>query len=123
MKLRDFFPYDSTIVGLEGIYHETEDGCFINSSCVLSEFQIIKPNQVFLLQCLKEGSNTDIEIVRLLDVFYFEGYANLYIMDLASQNTKIISHCISNGYIDIDFKLIEINFLMELLKNGFSFTL
>ena len=123
MKLQDFFPYNSIVVGLEGIYHETEDGCFINSSCVLSEFQIIKPNQMFLFQSFEENCKNDITIVQLLDIFYHEGFANLYIKDIVSKDIKIIRHCISNGYESHDWKLIEINFFMELIKNGFSFTL
>ena len=121
MKLQDYFPFDLTIVGLNGIYHDTEDGYFLNSSCVLSEFQIIKPNQIFILQSFEEGSNNDISIVQLLDVFYHEGFANLYIKDMASQDTKIIRHCISKGYDSRDWKLIEINFFMDLLKNGYVF--
>ena len=123
MKLQDYFPYDSTIVGLEGIYHETEDGCFINSSCVLSEFQIIKPNQMFLFQSFEENCKNDITIIKLLDIFYHEGFANLYIKDMVSKDIKIIRHCISNGYESHDWKLIEINFFMELIKNGYEFTI
>jgi hypothetical protein len=123
MTLQDFSPYHSTIVGLEGIYHPTEDGYFINSSCILSEFSIIKPNQVFLLQNLEDSNNSELEIVRLLEVFYHEGDVCLYLMDLVSQNTKIIKHCLSNGYIDNNWKLIEISFCLELIKNGYEFTL
>lgn len=123
MRLQEFFPYDSTIVGLESLYNETPDGYFINSSCVLSEFNIIKPNQVFTLQSFEEGVHDGIKIVQLLEVFYIKGQVYLYVIDLLTQNTKIISHCLTNGYLSCDWKLIEINFLMELLKNGYEFTI
>jgi len=123
MKLQDFFPYHSTIVGLEGIFTPTPDGFFVNSSCVLSENGIIKPNQLFLFQNFEEGSSDDIQLLRLMDVFYHEGNVNLYVMDMVSKETKILSHCISKGYLDIKFKITEINFLLELIENGYEFTI
>ena len=123
MKLQDFFPFHETIVGLDGIYHTTPDGFFVNSSCIQSEYGIIKLNQLFLLQIFDEDLSNDIELVRLLDVFYYEGDVCLYLLDIVTQQTKIITHRIDKGYLDINWKLIEINFLMELLKNGYEFTL
>jgi len=120
MKLQDFFPYDAD--GLSGIYHPTEEGYFINSSCVQSDGDI-KPSQLFLLQTFDADSESDIELVKLLDVFYFQGTVNFYVLDMVSKETKIISHCISNGYIDIRWKITEINFLLELIENGYEFTI
>jgi hypothetical protein len=123
MKLQDFFFFNESIVGLDGIFLQTPDGFFVNSSCIQSYNGVIKPNQLFLFQNFAEGVSDDIQLLRLLDVFFHQGNVNLYVMDMVSKETKIISHCISNGYLNIDWKITEINFLLELLKNGYEFTI
>ena len=121
MELQEFFKYDPLTVGLEGIFHKTEDGYFLNSSCLLSPYQIIKLNQIYLLFCPKDDASEEISYVQLMDVFFDDGFVNLYIRDIVTMETTIISHYLASGYLVHQWRLIQLDFLMEMLKNGYEF--
>jgi len=120
-KDSDIFNTKNNTVGLEGIFHSTEDGYFLNSSCLLSEYQIIKRNEIYLFISANAETKEDISIVQLQDVFYEGGYVNLCVKNIISQTTSIISHCIAAPYQEHEWQIIELSFFIELLKNGFSF--
>ena len=81
MKLQDRFPYDSTLLRLQSIYHPNgDDSIFINSPCILTdnEDKIITKNEIYDLLDFQTPvlHHTQLKLLDVLkkgNVFYLIG--------------------------------------------------
>jgi hypothetical protein len=105
MKLQDLYPYDSTIVGLNGIYHTVgEESYYINCPrCVLTTNNIITTGKTYLFVDTNKETGVIMSICKLLNAFYEDGIVNLNVQDLTTCLVK---------QIPIDVYNNEHNFLM-----------
>ena len=117
MKLQDLYPFDSAIVGLNGIYSTVgENSFFINSLCIVAEDHIVTRGQNYLLCGSPDGNDVEINEVKLLDVYYYNDAVNLIVQDLLSGIKYTITQCLEGGEIHCYWMLVDIIFLLKKMK-------
>lgn len=86
MKAQDRFPFDSTILGLNGIYHTIgSDSFFINSECILATDKIITIGKEYIIFGSPTETGSKMLDVTLVDCYFAEGIVYLIVQDLRSQ--------------------------------------
>ena len=71
MKIQSRFPYDSTLLGLEGKFQPLgDDGFLINSNCIIVKDHIVITGQTYFLFERSESKKTKGTAVKLVDCFY-----------------------------------------------------
>src|SRR5664280_3835296 len=116
MKLQDLHPYDSAIVGLNGIYFVDYKGDFhINAPFIIAPNKTISTGNTYVLMYPNKRRNCNVHQVQLQDAYYSEGIINLVLQDIFSQKTFVIDQqmkCTGDHYkwilIDMD-DLVELN--------------
>lgn len=117
MKAQDQFPFDSAVVGLNGIYSTVgNDSYYINSPCIISTDRVITMYKTYILMHNPNGRKVIIADVIFLDAYCFEGVIYLIVQDIASQVTSTIElniECPQNRFkwllIDTDYFIDEMN--------------
>jgi hypothetical protein len=121
MNLQDYFPYDSTIVGLNGIYHEVgEESFYVNSPCIMSEGQVITKGQTYLMIGTPMECTAELRVVILMDVFYQDGFINLVILDKKTHNASTIGHFINSDEQFVEWKIIDVNYFIKNVLNEYG---
>lgn len=110
-RLQDNYPYDEFILGISGIYHTVgDDSYFINSNSIVSPEHILTTGRTYLLQ---ENQTKELTIVKLIEAYYHDGYANLIVQEIKDNNClksiKCIVPCKAN---DCPWRLIDVEFLL-----------
>jgi hypothetical protein len=92
MKLQDLHPIDSTIHGLDNVYHTIGAySYYINSECILTPKKIItKGKQYVIASTLPQGSDAIVHQVKLLDAYFNKGFVYLFVMDLHTDRVYIV---------------------------------
>ena|SRR5664280_843276 len=92
MKLQDLHPIDSTILGLDNVYHKIgEHSHFINSECIQTAHKIITQGKQYIIaSTLPQGSDAIVHKVKLLDAYFNKGYVYLFVMDLQTDRVSIV---------------------------------
>ena len=92
MKLQDLHPIDSTIHGLDNVYHTIgEQSHYINSECIQTPKKIItKGNDYLIASTIPQRSDAIIHKIRLLDAYYNKGFVYLFVMDLQTDRVYIV---------------------------------
>lgn len=109
-KLQDLFPFNSTGVGLDGIFASSVDGKFhINNACILTDERTITKDAIYYLAYLKQAENDKSCFVKILDVFYFSNYIYLLIQNILFDHKSLINHRIVNSEQDCQWLLLDIN--------------
>jgi hypothetical protein len=114
MKAQNRFPFDSSVVGLNGTYHTIgEDSFYINSDCILATDKIITTGKEYII--FKSPSETGIKMadVTLVDCYYRGGYINVIVQDLRSQRTLTFHHCIKCPGNDCKWVLIDLDYFID----------
>src|SRR5450759_4898015 len=117
MKAQTLHPFDSAIVGLDGIYFVDYRGDFhINAPFIIAPNKTISTGNTFVLIYSPNNKNRKVHLVGLLDAYYDDGVIFLIVRDIASQETFTIDQqmkCSGDNYkwilIDFDFIVEEIN--------------
>jgi hypothetical protein len=114
MKLQDYFPFDSAIVGLDQIYCTVgEDAFFVNCPAIISDDKYIKRGETYLLFGSPLECGSDMSWVILVDAFYSYGYINLIVFDKNTHDSRTISHSITSKENQCSWRLININFFIN----------
>ena len=92
MKLQDLHPIDSTIHGLDNVYHTIGAySHYINSECIQTPHKIIsKGKQYIIASTTPKCSDTIVQQVKLLDAYYSKCYVYLFVMDLQTDRVSIV---------------------------------
>jgi len=100
MKLQDKFPFDSTILGLNKVYHTVGYySHFINSDCIQTSKKIVTVGKKYrLASTTDQSSDRIVQNIRLIEVLFIVRYLNIFVTDLESHRSYII---------EIDTKCIE----------------
>ena len=96
MKLQDLHPIDSTILGLDNVYHTVgEHSHYINSKCIQTPHNIITKGKLYIItSTTPQESDAIVHKIRLLDAYYSKGYVYLFVMDLQTDKVSIVDLCI-----------------------------
>ena len=92
MKLQDLHPTDSTLHGLDNVYHTVGSySHFINSECIQTPKKIVtKAKQYIIASTSSQGSDTIVHKIRLLDAYYNKGYVYMFVLDLQTDRVSIV---------------------------------
>ena len=111
--LQDQFPYDSSILGLNGTYIDCGASFFINSDCILATDNTIAINKEYILSDYSTNTGIKIFDVFLRDCYFYEGSINLIVQDVRSQRVFTISQCLECPYNDCTWILLDIDYFDE----------
>jgi len=95
MKIQDFFPFDSAVIGLRNLYSEAgDDSFFTNTSCVIAKDKILTKGKHYLIFDVATKNGLTITEIVLIDLFFYEAYIHLISEDINTQRLSIISFCL-----------------------------
>jgi hypothetical protein len=117
MKAQERFPYDSTVVGLNGIYHPIGGNSFyINSNCLLATDKIITIGMEYIV--FENPTEIGIKMldVKLVDCYYRKSIINLIVQDSRSQRVFTLHHCIECLENDCKWVLVDLDYFIDLLN-------
>jgi hypothetical protein len=114
MKAQDFFPFNSTIVGLNNIYNTVGSNSFyINSSCILATDKIITIGKEYIIFDSSTEDGIRMYDIELMDAFYKEGIINLIVRNIKLNRVIIITHRIVSSKRDCKWVLIDLNYFID----------
>lgn len=114
MKLQDLHPYDSAIVGLNGIYFVDYKGDFhINAPFIIAPNKTIRTGSTYVLIYAHNSKNCIVHPVRLQDAYYDEGTIYLIVQDILSQETFSINQYIKCPQNPCKWILIDLNYFID----------
>ena len=112
MKLQDLHPFDSAIVGLNGIFSTVgTDSFFINSECILATYNIITIGKEYILVDTPTGAGVKMTDVILLDVYYEEGVIHMIVQDIMTQRIFTIDHSLECA--ENECMLVDLNYFID----------
>lgn len=119
MKLQNKHPYDSTILGLNGIYYTVGDSSFFsNSPCVLSTNHIITTVKTYIIVDTPSAKGVKMYDVTLLDVFYKAGVINMIVREMVSQKKFIIKYCIECTAHQCTWMLVDLDYFIDKINGN-----
>ena len=114
MKLQNKYPYDVSIVGLNGIFHSVGfDSFFINSECILATNHIITTGKTFIIVDTPTAKGVKMYDVKLVDVYFNAGVINMIVREMLSQkkfNMKLNIDCTKN---DCKWMLVDLDYFID----------
>lgn len=114
MKIQDFFPYDSTILGIENHYSEVgNDSFFANSNCVVAKDKILTIGKHYIIFDISTKSDIKMTEVILVDLFYYEGSIHLIVRDIHTQKVSIIHFSIASPEKHCTRFLVDVNYFTD----------
>lgn len=89
MKLQDFFPYDSIVLGMENIYSEVgENSFYVQSECFISKDKILTKGKHYVIFDIPTKSDIKMFEVILIDLFYYKSNVYLIVRDINTQRVS-----------------------------------
>ena len=114
MKLQDKYPYDSTLLGLNNIFHTIgKKSFFINSDCILATNKIITIGKEYIIFVSPTETGLKMIDVILIDCYYREGIINLIVRNILSKRLFTIDQCLECPSNDCTWVIIDINFFID----------
>jgi hypothetical protein len=114
MKLQDYFPFDSIILGLNNLYSEVgNDSFYVNSNCVVAKDKLLTKGKHYLI--FNKPTKTDIKIneVVLLDLFYYKNNIHLISQDIHTKRVSNLSFCLECPESNCTKFLVDIDYIIE----------
>jgi len=116
MRLQDFFPYDTVILGLLHVYHGIGmDSFFINQPCIMVKDSIVTTGETYFLFSYDGNQLSTSSIVKLIDTFYYNDHIYLLITDLLAGEILLRNHGLNNVQPRCQWKLFDVDTLREIL--------
>ncbi len=116
MKLQDIFPYDGSLLSLEGKYQPLgDDGFLINSNCIWVKGHVVITGQTYFLFERIESKKTKGTAVKLIDCFYHHDMIYILVADLFSGQVMLKNHTLDNGQTTCKWKLVDTNSVETML--------
>jgi len=118
MRAQDFFPFNSTIVGLNNIYNIAGDNSFyINSICILATDKTITIGKEYILFDSSSEDGIKMYDIKLIDAYYKEGIINLIVLNIKQNRVIIISHRIEPSKNDCKWLLVDLNYFIDKIND------
>ena len=116
MKLQDRFPYDDTLLGLEGKYQPIgDDGFLINSNCIMVKDHVVKTGSTYFFFEDNERKAVRATAVKLVDAFYYLDMVYLLLIDVFCGQVRLLNHTLDNGLTLCKWKLVDTNSVETLM--------
>lgn len=112
MRLQDFFPYNTVILGLLQVYHGAGmDSFFINQPCIMVKDRIITTGETYFLFRYDGNQLATSSIVKLIDTFYYKDQVYLLLNDLLTEEIILRNHALNKEQSRCKWKLFDVNTL------------
>ena len=114
MNTQDLFPYDSTILGLNGIYTTMGDNKFyINSPCIIATNKIVTKGKEYILFTNDMNEGLKITEVILIDAYYHLGLMHVIVQDIITEKIFTLEHKIESTEDQCSWSLIDANYFFD----------
>lgn len=116
MRLQDFFPYDTVILGLLQVYHGIGfDSFFINQPCIMAQDHIVTTGVTYFLFNYDGNQLSTSSIVKLIDTFYYNNQVYLLLADLLTDEIMLRNQPLNKDENRCKWKLIDVDTLRYIL--------
>ncbi len=116
MKLQDKFPYDGSLLSLEGKYQPLgEDGFLINSKCIMVKQHIVSTGSTYFFFEHDDQKNVTATACKLIDVFFHFDYIYLLIIDLFNGQVQLVNTILDDRLSTGKWKLVDTNSVETML--------
>lgn len=119
MKLQSLFPHNSTINGLEEIYHHVgTDSYYFDAEGIRSTGKIITTGKTFLLLIVSADKTIIESFVRLLDTFYYKEHVYLLLLDFETEKVLLINQLMDSDDGYCSWRLIDFDYLKRKVEES-----
>ncbi|HEY5123629.1 MAG TPA: hypothetical protein VIK14_07830 [Ignavibacteria bacterium] len=117
MKLQTLYPFDSTVTDINNIYHTIEDdGHYINSPCIVTYNRIVHTGTTYLFVLMPGTPKMNVIVVKLLDVYFDNGFVHLQLMDIVTGRTYQVKHIVRpDREEDCIWKLFDFAYVIKMI--------
>jgi hypothetical protein len=114
MRLQNLHPYDSAVVGLDGIYFVDYKGDFhINAPFIIATNKTIRTGSTYILIYSSNSKKGIMHPIVLQDAYYDDGTIYCIIRDIKSQVTFSINQYIKCPQKPYKWILIDLNYFTD----------
>ncbi len=114
MKIQDFFPFDSAVVGMENLYSEVgENSFYIQSPCIISKDKILTKGKHYLILNIPTKTGLTMTEIVLIDLFYYKSNIYLISRDINTQRVSIVSFCLECPESNCTKYLVDVNYFID----------
>lgn len=124
MRLQDFFPYDTVILGLLQVYHGVGlDSFFIDQPCIMVQDRIVTTGVTYFLFSYDGNQLSTSSIVKLIDTFYYNNQVYLLLADLLTDELLLRNYPLNKDENRCQWKLFDVDTLRDILfaKNELTY--
>jgi len=108
------YPYDATVLGLDGTYQVLDNNSFLaKSDCIASTGSVITVDKEYILFYSPKETGIKILDVVLVDCYYFEGIIYLIVREFKSQRVFTISHCLPCKESHCTWILVDLDYFID----------
>lgn len=116
MRLQDFFPYDTVILGLLQVYHGIGiDSFFINQPCIMVKDRIVTTGETYFLFRYDRNQLKSSCLVKLIDTFYYKDQVYLLLNDLLTDEVLLRNQPVNKNENKCQWKLFDVDTLRDIL--------
>lgn len=91
MKIQDFFPFDSAVVGLENLYTVVgENSFYVKSGCIISKDKLLTKGKHYLVFDIPTKSAIKMNEIVVIDLFYYKNNIHVISRDINTHKVSII---------------------------------
>lgn len=114
MTLQDYFPFDSTVLGLENLYSEVGDNSFyVQSECIISKDKILTKGKHYIIFDIPTKSDIKMTEVILLYLFYYTGYVYLIVQDINTHRVYKVHFGLGCPGCDCTLILMDVRYFID----------
>jgi hypothetical protein len=114
MRAQDKHPYDSAILGLNNVYQTIGfDSFYINSDCILATDKTITIEKEYIIFNNPPETGIKMSDVNLVDVYYYQGFINLIVQDIRSQEVYSLDHLIKCPEEACKWVLVDLDYFLD----------
>ncbi len=116
MRIQDFFPYDTVILGLLQVYHGIGiDSFFINQPCIMVKDRIVTTGETYFLFGYDRNQLKSSCLVKLIDTFYYKDQVYLLLNDLLTDAVLLRNQPVNKNENKCQWKLFDVDTLRDIL--------
>lgn len=117
MKIQNIFPYDTAVLGLQGLYHTVgNDSFYINNPHIMVKDHIVTTGEsYFFFERENDGHKIKFRTVTLNDTFFYNQRVYLLLNDLILDEVLLRNLVLKNVHTKCQWKLFDFDTFKNIL--------